>query len=347
MGLVITFKNFKYLKHSGFRLFLIFLFLSSSICFAKIYAQKIIQIPDPELDSSYVEVDYKQWSIRAFSAFWYHNLILKNNNNGRIAYYPTSPFSLGIGFSYRFLVIDIGFRFTREFESTRFDFQSQFVFKNNLFDVIFQDYTGFQRRRKGDPIEFRDDIKSNIITFNHFFIVNHKKISMSSALSGNRIQRKSAGTLLLGSFLSYNRIKADSTLIPNETNGDFDELAQIVDAQTFNFGAYIGYAYNWVLPKGFFIFSSITPGIGVNIGKVKSMDTYSPPFFPTWKLYGRVSFGKVFNNSYLILGMTSNLTLFQLTDANSYQHNAGQIKLVYGYRFKKQNKITETIDKTF
>ena len=344
---MLTITNFNCQKQFILRLSLIFFLFSNAIFSTNTFAQKIIEIPDPELDSSYVEVNYKQWSVRAFSALWYHNLILKNSSNGRIAYYPTSPFSLGIGFAYRFLVIDIGFRFTREFKSNRFDFQTQFVIKRNLFDLLFQDYSGFQRRRKGVPIEFRDDIKSRIFTFNHFFIVNNDKLSMSSALSGNRIQRKSAGTLLFGSFLSYNKIKADSTLIPKEADGNFDNFAQIVDSRTFNFGVYIGYAYNWVLPKGFFIFSSISPGIGVNIGKVNSVETYTPPVFPTWKIYGRVSFGKAFKNSYLILGLTSNLTLFQLTDVNSYQHNAGQFKLVFGYRFKKQNKITETIDKTF
>jgi Domain of unknown function (DUF4421) len=309
----------------------------------KIKAQKI-HIPEPEVDTSYIKLHYGEWSLRAFGALRYHNLTLKNDQNGKVRYTPDNPLSIGFGFAYRFIVLDLGLRLNNDKELTKLDFQSQLLIKNNLIEVVFQSYQGFQKKINGSSRGFRKDLKSTIFTLNHFYNINPRKLTLSSALAGNKVQRKSAGTLLLGSYLSYNKVTADSILF---SGGDFNDFGKISNYKMLNLGAYFGYAYTLVLPKKMFLFGFVSPGIGLNFAKIDALETYTPPVFPAGKLHFRVAVGRYSNRTYVILGLTTNLSLINLGHGNRYRQNAGNIKLVFGYRFNSKNKITETIDKTF
>jgi hypothetical protein len=312
----------------------------------KANAQKL-NIPDPELDSAYVEVDYKQWSIRAFGVIKYHTVILKNNKGGVVKYFPTDPLSIGLGFAYRFLLIDIGIRLNKDNTLSRLDLHGNLVLKKNLIEVFIQRYEGFQERADNSINLFRDDLKSSLFAINHFYNFNNKKLSLGSVLAGNKIQKKSTGTFVLGSYFSYNQVKADSSIVNSSEQNSFNEFANFTNLKTINFGAYFGYAYSLVLPKNFAFFSTINPGLGFNISKSEGDETYTPPIFPSGKLNFRASLGHYAKRIYIILGFNTYLTFIKLGHGNRYTLNAGQLKLAIGYRMNSKNKITETIDKTF
>ncbi len=309
-------------------------------------AQKI-HISDPEVDSSFIQYNKKEWSLRAFGVTKFHNIILKNSDKTTIKYRPNNPFSFGLGFTYRFLIIDLGIVLNKKAQFENFDFQSNLLLKQNLIEFVFQKYQGFyQLIDKSDKL-FRDDLKSTFFTINHFYNVNDKKLSLGTALAGNKIQMKSTGTVILGSYLSYNKIAADSSLVDFSNQPQFDRETRFKTLEMYNVGAYFGYAYSLVLPKNFIVFSNLTPGIGFNFAEATGDETYKPPIFPAGKLNFRIAIGNYSKRIYTILGFNTNLSLINLGNGNSLRHNAGQIKLVIGYRMKKSNKIIETIDKTF
>jgi Domain of unknown function (DUF4421) len=313
------------------------------LCLAFTSQAQKIAIHEPEVDSSYIELHYSEWSLRAFGAIRYHNLILMNDRV-KISFTPDSPFSIGAGFAYRFIVLDMGLRLNRNKDLSRFDFQSQLLIKHHLIELVLQNYQGFQKKVNGSGGGFREDLTSTIFTLNHLYNINNKKLTLSSALSGNKVQKKSAGTMLLGGYFSYNKVQADSVLF---SGGDFNEFGEITNYEMINAGVYLGYAYTLVLPQKIFLFGSFSPGIGFNFAKINALETYEPPIFPAGKLNFRIAVGRYSDRTYVILALTTNLSFINLGYGNRYRQNAGNIKLVFGYRFKSKNIITKKIDETF
>ena len=339
--------NIDLIKLLFFKCYKALLILCICLGFSIKIGAQVIPIPDPEVDSSYVKVDYNSWSLRAFSVFKYHNLVFSNSSGGQIKYIPTDPFSVGVGFAYQFIILDFGIRINKDNTLARFDFQANLVFKKNMIEILAQRYQGFQTTIADSKEYFRDDITSTLFNYSHFYNFNNKQLSLASTYSGNKIQKKSTGTFLVGGYLSYSKIKADSSLVPTFIDGEITNIDTSSEFSMLNIGAYFGYAYSLVLPHNFIFFGSISPGIGFNFADAKIDEDFQPPIFPAGKFHFRASFGYYTKRIYTILGLTTNLSVVSLGDGFRFRQNGGQIKLVFGYRFYSGNPVTETIDKTF
>ena len=312
----------------------------------KANAQKL-KIPEPEVDSSYIELDYKRWSLRAFGVIKFHTIILKSDQGGKVKYTPTDPLSIGLGFSYRFLLIDIGIRLNKDNTLSRHDLQGSLLFKKSLFELIIQRYEGFQERADNSIDYFRNDLRSSLFAINYFYNFNNDKLSLGSVLAGNRIQIKSTGAFVLGGYFSFNQVKADSSLVSSSSDNPFNEYANFTNLKTINLGAYFGYAYSLALPYNFAFFTTLNPGLGFSFSKVEGSESYEPPVFPSGKLHFRASLGHYSKKVYIIFSFNTYVSFIRLGHGNRYWLNAGQLKLAVGYRMKSKNKITETIDRTF
>lgn len=308
---------------------------------------QIVPIAEPEVDSAYIELNYTTWSLRAFGAFKYHNLVISNTSGGKVKYRPTNPFSAGVGFAYRFIIMDIGFRINKDNRITRFDCITNLVFNKIMFEILAQKYEGFEEVVGTSEEYLRQDIKSTLISISQFYNFNNQQLSLSSTFSGNKIQKRSTGAFIVGSYFSYSKIESDSSLIPASVQGQFNDSANFNNFSTINVGGYFGYAYSLVLPSNFIFFSSLNPGIGFNFTTENDSETYTPPVFPAGKLHFRISGGYYTKRIYMILGLTTNLSILSLGEGNRFRQNGGQIKLVFGYRFNSINPLTKTIDKTF
>ncbi len=321
------------------------------LCFSLVSAPKpkaqTIPIADPKLDTSYVQLDYDTWSLRAFGVIKYHNFVLSNQSGEKIKYTPINPFSVGLGFAYRFIIMDAGFRLNKDNRLTRFDFNANLVFNKNMFEILLQRYEGFEGTIGTSTEYFREDIRSTLFNINQFYNFNNKKLSLGSTLSGNKIQQRSTGTFILGGYFSYSKIEADWSLVPSSREKDFNKEADFTEYSAINIGAYFGYAYSLVLYEKYILFTSVSPGIGLNFANVKGIENYKPPIFPVGKLHFIASIGYYTKRIYIIMALSTNLFITSLGNENRLKQNAGQIKLAFGYRIYSKNPLTKTIDKAF
>lgn len=116
-----------------------------------------------------------------------------------------------------------------------------------------------------DPIRKApfDGFKSSIKGFNLYYIFNHRRFSYPAAYSQSTVQRRSAGSMLLGIGYTEHELEVnwdkltnlvDEKLNKNLTNGGTPE-AKIDSSLMFSKVKYsdvnvtCGYAYNWVLPR--------------------------------------------------------------------------------------------------
>lgn len=308
------------------------------------YAQEIAGSLRPEIDTSYVSLKYDNWSLRLLTTYKHQNIFLSNATGETVKYVPNDQLSTGVGFSYKNLIIDLGVRllFNRDEFTSRVDLQSEIAFQEHLVGVLIQRYKGFNKSNANGTEGFRDDMRSWVAGINYLYNFNPEKISIRSVITGNRQQKKSAGTLLLGGFISFQDLNADTTLVTS-TDGGFNEYAEMESLTMMNIGIMGGYAFITPITKHFFFFGGLMPGLGLNIGEVDGTRSYNIPLGPMAKVNTRAAFGYIGPRWYSGVHYSSDYYIINTGHDNLFRYNIGKFKLVLGYKFPAKNTIIERI----
>ena len=101
------------------------------------------------------------------------------------------------------------------------------------------------------------DVTLKVSNIAGYYIFNHRRFSFPAAFTQSYIQRRSAGSWLAGFSYQGGSIKTNKEL--KERNADAPE----VNISVGHFGIGGGYAYNWVLGKGWLIHFSMLPTVVV------------------------------------------------------------------------------------
>lgn len=319
---------------------LIILIYLSFLIYPTCYSQEeIIKTIAPKVDTNYVDLLYDSWSIRTVATFKYQNLILRNDDGSRIRFVPKDRTAVGIGFAYKFLAVDIALRLllAQENFTKRFDFQGDIALQKHLIDVNVQRYEGFEQRSE-TLSAFREDVRSWVIGLNYFYNFNHRRLSIRSVFTGNRRQKKSAGSFVLGGFISVQDLKSDSTLSAGEQGF---ESGQIRNARFNLAGIQGGYTYLKTLPANFYLFGGIMPGIGLNNGYTRNINRNDIEMEPMFKLNIKAAAGHIGRRFYGGVIYSADYFLLNIDSRNNLDYNIGKIKFVIGY---KLNQPVEFID---
>ena len=199
-----------------------------------------------------------------------------------------------------------------------------------------------------DPIRGTgyDGLMSSIRGFNLYYIFNHRRFSYPAAFSQSTIQRRSAGSPLLGigytrhtlevnwkeladlvSCRLGNHVKVDSTLM-------FDKI-KYTDVSVSG-----GYAYNWVFAHNWLLASSLSVALAY---KQSSGDlpherfSFSDFKFSNINIDGIGRFGLVWNNSKWYAGMSMIFHAYNYRRSNFSTNNFfGSVNLYVGFNFGKR-----------
>lgn len=309
-----------------------------------VFSQIIAGSFDPEVDTSYVDLQYDNWSLRLLGTYKHQDILLSNDAGKTVRYVPNDRTSAGIGFSYKYMIVDIGVRllFNREEFTSRFDLQGEIAVQKHLLDVIIQRYKGFNKINAQDEVTFRDDMRSWVIGMNYLHNFNHKKISIRSVITGNRQPKKAAHTALLGGFFSIQDLEADSSII-HSGDGDYNQFAQMHGSRLNNVGILGGYAFITPIVRNVFLLAGVMPGLGLNYGEVEAIDAYRLRLKPMAKVNTRAALGYIGSRWYGGVHYSSDYYLINLEHNNLYRYNIGKLKLVLGYKFSAENTIVERI----
>ena len=191
-----------------------------------------------------------------------------------------------------------------------------------------------------------DGLTSSIRGFNLYYIFNHRRFSYPAAFSQSTIQRRSAGSPLLGigytrhtlevnwkeladlvSCRLGNHVKVDSTLM-------FDKI-KYTDVSVSG-----GYAYNWVFAHNWLLASSLSVALAY---KQSSGDlpherfSFSDFKFSNINIDGIGRFGLVWNNSKWYAGMSMIFHAYNYRRSNFSTNNFfGSVNLYVGFNFGKR-----------
>lgn len=221
--------------------------------------------------------------------------IINNNSNQKAKFAPAATTSLGGGVNYKWFGLSLAFGLPSSSESNskygqtrRFD--AQFNIYTNRFgvDAIFQNYQGFYLENPSafttwDKEEFPQlpYMQSASLGVGGYYFFNHKKFSYKAAYVRNTVQKKSAGSFLVGGYYSldyagfeegaYDRDSITS-FIPKDLPRNVIDSFDIKAFSSSSFGVSFGYTYTLVFWKKFFINLSLAPGFGAKNLKVFNSD---------------------------------------------------------------------------
>ena len=201
--------------------------------------------------------------------------ISADDNDKDLNYRTTSKLTLGAGFTYKSLTLNLsyGFKFLNpekgRGKTKGLDFQFHLYPKKWTIDLLGTFKNGYYLDPKDNNglnlanYYQRPDFKRNVIGLSVFRVPNSGRFSYRAALNQNDWQTKSAGSVLYGGEAYFGTIKGDSALVPSQVSNNFKQAG--IDRINFlSVGPGIGYAYTLVIAKNFFITGSAIGSVDVN-----------------------------------------------------------------------------------
>lgn len=247
--------------------------------------------------------------------------ILNTNNQQSIKLSPLGRTSLGFGFNYKWLGLGIAFGLPASAEeeriygkTSRFDFQLNIYSKKFVVDAFAQQYNGLYIENPNELTiwnkeEFpqRDSMQTNSVGIAGFYVFNNKKLSYKAAYVRNAIQKKSAGSFLLGGYYNIDYAGFDqgatSFFLPNDFPQAVRDSFTINTYQSINYGVSFGYTYTFVFWKRWFVNLTLLPGVGAQNLTVYNSGVKEIIRGSATRVAGRIAVG--YENKHISIGLTS------------------------------------------
>ena len=311
-------------------------------------------------DTNYIEDLSDKLSVRIYGISKYNKFELNDlDSNVNIKYAPNGNLNFGVGVNYKWFGLGVAFNFpfinnddNKYGKTKRFDAQTN-IFTNSLaIDIYYQYYKGFYIEnpesylpdwKSEDPYPQRPDIVTNGFGGSCLYAFNYKKYSAKATFVQTEMQKKSAGTFLLGGYFSWFDVAGDSSFIPYQIKDYFDSTRYFNNISVFGIGVAGGYSHTFVVWKKLYISLTLVPGIAVQSFDIKYIDGIAENkngSFISGRLSGR--FALLWNSEKWYTGITTVSYNFigyggkELKNSMSYE--VGVFRFFYGRRFTIKGK---------
>ena len=312
-------------------------------------------------DTAYVK-DYSHLlSLRIYSSTKYNALTIASRPSADLVYRPNNKINIGIGASYRSLTLNIGFGipFVNNDQAVRgktqyLDAQANVHTQRwaaNLFLQIFGGY--YLSSHTLDQVGWVQDTerpyRADLVQFNlggsALRILNQRRFSYRAAFSQDAWQRKSQGSVLIGGYVTYYNVRADSALVPSALSTGFDRHVRMRRGTFFDVGPMAGYAYTFVLKEHWFLTASAAVGAGLSIQNITSdgpgNDAVQTDAGPGWHAQVRASGGYNSRTINIALSFNQENIGYLLTSQESFRWNVGNIRLNLVKRFNRKVHVAD------
>jgi hypothetical protein len=305
-----------------------------------------------KIDTTFIE-DYHDWlNAKMIGVVRTNKFSIKDNiTQQTLEYSINTNANLGLGFSYR----GIGFEFQYNppglnNDDVKYGKSKQFAFATNangrkfIYDVYYRYNQGYHTtsayKIPGDTTGaseyiYRPDIKNTHIGMDLVYVFNNKRFSSSAPYNLTQKQRKSAGSMLFGTFFSGYAINADSVIFPDSLKQHFKQEVQFKDAGSLTYGISCGYTYTFVFFRNWFVNVYSLPGLSVQqyfSTNAYSQQTHSSAALGV-SLQSRFSIGYNRKNYFIGISWMNNNYIVDNDKKSSLNYKNGVFRFYYGHRF--------------
>ncbi len=191
-----------------------------------------------------------------------------------LKYVPNNAHNVGVGFSYKWFSLSFGlFKVGSEpkdkGKSTSFDLQSNIYKRKWYLDFMIRNIKGFylsdkERVPAMDNFYVNPNMTTTVIGGAFWRITNDRKFSYRAVMTQNEWQKKSAGSLFYGFEAYYGAMNAHGNVVPAEVAAT-DPFVQknVQKLRYFKIGPGVGYGYNLVIDRNFFISAGVTGNLDI------------------------------------------------------------------------------------
>jgi hypothetical protein len=270
-----------------------------------------------------------------------------------MSYRANKPLSLGIGLTYKSLSFSFskGLSFLQsngsKVPTKSTDLQLHLYKRKWTIDALAMFYKGYNLTPKGlgttDGNYYqRPDLHIQVTGASIYRVLNDRRFSYGAGLSQNAWQQKSAGSFLLGGEAFYLSIHGDSSFAPHTVDTVYYKN-NIHKLHIFEIGPGIGYAYDLVIQKHYFLLGSFNLNYNFRVSReVGNNSATKLGFSPNYML--RLATG--YTNSRWSLNFAWIETGVKTEGkASDYQYNlgAGNYRLVYARRIPLNHRMKDIL----
>ncbi len=282
-----------------------------------------------------------------------YNFSIVNKESGQMLdFRPNSATKMGLGFNYKWLGLGVAFNIPWAKNdddiyghTQRIDLQINIFARSFGFDMSAQYYKGYYIANPNDYMNWDkkqypllEDLITLSTELSGYYFTNHKKFSYRAAFVRNEIQKKSAGSFIIGGYLRSDISTSPGGYIPDEFPDEYKDTFDISGFSSVNIGITAGYTYTLVFLKNFFINMSLVPGIGYkrsvmydNNNELYRNDGAS------MRLVGRIALG--YEHPEFFLGITSISTSNSISYDNVIASSSNsKFRFFVGKRFNCKKK---------
>ena len=320
------------------------------------------------IDERYIEPQHFNYTVMLQNTNTYEEYTLYGKEGQRISFAPDPSWRLGPYLGWRWVFL--GYTFDLKHINANNSHTNKKEFDLSLYSSLlgvdlFWRQTGndyhVKRMNLGEHINCNamrkapfGGFKSSIKGLNLYYIFNHRRFSYPAAYAQSTVQRRSAGSMLLGIGYTQHKLEVDwdkfTQLVDDRLNQGVPpgEQAKIDSSLMFSQVKYsdinvsCGYAYNWVFAKNWLFNASLSVGLAYN---QSTSDTESEHFdimnfrFRNVNLDGIGRFGVVWNNTRWYAGMSTIIHSYNYRKSQFSTNNFfGSVNLYFGVNFgRKRN----------
>ncbi len=297
-------------------------------------------------DTNYIVNYGNLLAVRVVAPRRLYDFRLKNRQTGDlIKYRPNLQTGFGLGFTYRWLALDVVFnpkwnkKKTAKYGETReFNLKGTLYLKKYMLDVLLSSYKGMHMANARDfslswdtQYPYRPDIRSRNFALSFTIPSNYNKYSPKTTIQLDGKMKKSAGSVMYISTLYAYSLKADSTIVPAGLEASFSPYAAITKMNMLHLQQSVGYAYTFI-HRNFFLTLSAFPGVSLSMGTVQSDAGKYNPVNLNFILSSKNSLGYNTRRWYAGMYFIYRYQNDKLTDDLALNYNLGEWRLFIAYR---------------
>ena len=317
-----------------------------------------------EIDTSYIEPQKYNFAFMLQNTNTYEVYRLSSSNEQSITFAPEATVRIGPYFGWRWIFLG----YTLDIK--HLDFWNKNNNPRQEYDLsLYSSMLGLDiyYRKTGNDYKIRQlylgkdidteairgtdfgGLTSTIKGFNLYYIFNHRRFSYPAAFSQSTIQRRSAGSPLLG--IGYTQHSLDvnwvelNKIIANRlgcqvTSNPIDSTLMFSEVKYTDVSISGGYAYNWVFARNWVLAGSLSLALAYkrSTGDVTHRSfSFSDFKFNNINVDGIGRFGVVWNNSKWYVGTSTILHAYNYRRSNFSTNNFfGSVNLYAGFNFGKR-----------
>lgn len=163
-----------------------------------------------------------------------------------------------------------------------------------------------------------------------YYIFNHTHYSQAAAYCFSKYQKRSAGSLLGGIYLSHQDVVMDMNKLHRDLKEYLPDELMDYRFRYRDFGAMIGYGYSWVFHKGWLYNITVVPSIGYRHSFRNSIDGLKSLL--STNLNGRMALVRTAGNFFYALTFNHEGHWYQSIN-HSFYNSYSNLDVTAGFRF--------------